>query len=158
MIECTSWMSAEDRTNDSATRSAPLRSPQRKSSRSFSERAGTLTETPGRLNPLLLETIPPSITTVCTRGPTTLITCNSIRPSSTRTRSPGLTSPGSPAKVVETMFASPGQSSVVTMNSSPTTNSTGPDANRPSLIFGPWRSTKIATLRPEISEASRTQR
>ena len=44
------------RTNDRAMRSAPMRRPQRRSASSFSERAGTLTATPGRLMPLLFET------------------------------------------------------------------------------------------------------
>ena len=54
-------MSSASRTKDSAIMSAPRRSPQRRSASSFSDRAGTLTATPGRLMPLLLETTPPSM-------------------------------------------------------------------------------------------------
>ena len=55
-------MSVASRTNDSAIRSTPRRRAQRRSSSSFSHSAGTLTATPGRLMPLLLETGPPTIT------------------------------------------------------------------------------------------------
>ncbi len=156
MMSWTSTMSAALRTNDRAMRSAPLRSAHRRSSRSFSDRAGTLTATPGRLNPLLSDTRPPSTTTVWTRGPSTFVTLSSMRPSSTRTRSPGVTSLGRPECVVETMFWSPGTSSVVTTNSAPFSRSTGPDAKRPSRIFGPCRSTRMPTPRPRSSAAART--
>ena len=42
--------------------SAPVRSAQRRSRMSLSERAGTETATPGRLRPLWSETMPPSMT------------------------------------------------------------------------------------------------
>ena len=54
--------------------SAPVRRAQRRSSTSFSERAGTETATPGRLRPLWSETMPPSTTVVWTRGPSTAVT------------------------------------------------------------------------------------
>ena len=56
MITWTRWTSFALRTNDSAMRSAPARRPQRRSASSFSDSAGTLTATPGRLMPLLFET------------------------------------------------------------------------------------------------------
>ena len=56
ITRCTGSMSAALRTNDSAMRSAPACSPHRRSASSFSESAGTLTATPGRLMPLLFET------------------------------------------------------------------------------------------------------
>ena len=56
MISWTSLMSSASRTKDRAMRSAPILRAQRRSSRSFSLRAGTETATPGRLMPLLLET------------------------------------------------------------------------------------------------------
>ena len=62
MISCTRSMSVALRTNDSAMMSAPRRSPQRRSASSFSDSAGTLTATPGRLMPLLFETGPPTMT------------------------------------------------------------------------------------------------
>ena len=62
MIAWTGSMSSAVRTNDSAIRSTPSRSAQRRSSMSFSVSAGTLTATPGRLMPLLSESMPPSIT------------------------------------------------------------------------------------------------
>ena len=54
--------------------SKPVRSAQRRSSSSFSERAGTETATPGRLRPLWSEIMPPSMTLVWTRGPSTAVT------------------------------------------------------------------------------------
>ena len=53
-----------ERTNDSATKSTARCSAQRRSSMSFSDSAGTLTATPGRLMPLLLLTGPPTTTSV----------------------------------------------------------------------------------------------
>ncbi len=41
---------------------------------SLSDSAGTVTSVPGRLIPLLSETIPPSTTRVVTRGPSTDVT------------------------------------------------------------------------------------
>ena len=51
--------------------STPVRRAQRRSASSLSERAGTETATPGRLRPLWSETMPPSMTMVWTRGPST---------------------------------------------------------------------------------------
>ncbi len=96
MTACTSLTSAALRTKDSATMSTPRRSANRRSSLSFSDRAGTLTAAPGRLMPLLFESTPPSTTTVLTRGPSTLTTSRAMTPSLIRTGSPGLTSPGRP--------------------------------------------------------------
>ena len=158
MTSCTAVTSAAVRTKDNAIMSAPVRSAHLRSSMSLSDSAGTLTGTPGRLKPLLSETRPPSTTVVWTRGPSTFVTRSSIRPSSTRTRSPGWTSFGRPSCVVDTMVASPGTFSVVTMNSSPGSRRTGPSAKVPSRIFGPWRSTRIPTPRPVASDASRTAR
>ena len=137
MMRCTSMTSAADRTNDSAIMSHPTRSAQRKSSTSFSDRAGTLTATPGRLSPLLLEIVPPSTTRVTTRGPSTAVTSRATLPSSIKMRSPGSQSPGSPANVVEHIVASPSTSSVVMVNVASRSSSTGPPENRPSRILGP---------------------
>ena len=69
---------------------------QRRSAWSFAVSEGTLTLTPGRLMPLWSETKPPTTTRVRTAGPRTLTTSRTMRPSSTSTRSPGLTSSGRP--------------------------------------------------------------
>ena len=53
--------------------STPRRMAQRRSSSSFSLSAGTLTATPGRLMPLLLETQPPTITWATTLTSSTSI-------------------------------------------------------------------------------------
>ncbi len=66
MILCTSATSTALRTKDSATRSTPIRRAKRRSSSSFSDRAGTLTAIPGRLRPLWLEIAPPTSTRVIT--------------------------------------------------------------------------------------------
>ena len=68
MISCTRVTSLALRTNESAMRSAPSSRPQRRSSSSFSESAGTFTATPGRLMPLLFETGPATMTSVVTTG------------------------------------------------------------------------------------------
>ena len=138
-------------------KSAPWCRPQRRSSVSFSDRAGTFTATPGRFSPLLFETGPGTSTRVVTRGPVTSVTRTATRPSSMRIASPGFTSPGSPLNVVDTSSLVPGTSSVVMVNVSPSASSCLPSTNRPSRIFGPCRSTRTATARPEASAASRTR-
>src|SRR5690606_15303857 len=157
MIAWTSSMSAALRTKDSAMRSAPRRTAQRRSSLSLSDSAGTLTATPGRLRPLLFETGPGTSTRVTTRGPSTSRIRTATRPSSMRMRSPGLQSPGRPEYVVEAISAVPGTSSVVMVKVWPSCSSTSPSTNRPRRIFGPWRSTRTATARPEAWAAARTR-
>ncbi len=93
---CTSSMSPALRTKESAIMSTPSSRANRRSSLSFSDRAGTLTAAPGRLIPLLFESTPPSTTTVFTRGPSTLTTSRAMTPSLIRIGSPGFTSPGRP--------------------------------------------------------------
>jgi len=156
MISCTSSTSRPERTKDSAMTSAPSCSAHRRSVLSFSERAGTDTATPGRLMPLLFETGPGTSTSVRTRGPSTSTTRTATLPSSMRSRSPGLQSPGSPLKVVEQISLVPSTSSVVMVKVSPTASWCGPSANRPSRIFGPCRSTRTATARPASRAALRT--
>ena len=107
MISCTRTISEALRTNESAIMSTPRRIPQRRSSSSFSESAGTFTATPGRLMPLLFETGPGTSTTVVTVVAFTSVARRVTLPSSMRSRSPGFTSPGNPLKVVPQMFTSP---------------------------------------------------
>ncbi len=137
--------------------SQPIRSANRRSSTSFSARAGTLTAAPGRLMPLWSEMTPPSMTIVRTRGPSTSVTRSSTLPSLIRTWSPLETSPGSPLYVVPQIVLSPGTSSVVMVNSSPRSSSTGPSANVSRRILGPWRSARTPTARPLSSAALRTR-
>jgi hypothetical protein len=96
MISRTRSTSEAERTNDSAMKSTEIRSAQRRSSSSFSDRAGTLTATPGRLMPLWSLTRPPVTTSVWTSSPSTSMTLSRILPSSTSTWSPAATSPGRP--------------------------------------------------------------
>ena len=107
MISCTRTMSDALRTKDSAMMSAPSLIAQRRSSSSFSERAGTFTATPGRLIPLLLLTGPGTSTTVVTVVAVTSVARNPTLPSSISSWSPTLTSPGRPLKVVPQMLTSP---------------------------------------------------
>ena len=73
-----------------------------------------------------------------------------------RSRSPGRQSPGSPLKVVEARLTVPRTSSMVMVNSSPLLSMTfWSSTKRPSRILGPWRSTRMATARPEAAAASR---
>lgn len=92
----TSLTSLASRTKERATMSQPIRRAKRRSSTSFSDRAGTLTAAPGRLMPLWSEMTPPSMTMVRTRGPSISTTRSSTLPSLIRTWSPLETSPGSP--------------------------------------------------------------
>ena len=92
MISWTSSTSAGERTNDSAIRSTPRRSANSRSSMSFSDSAGAETLMPGRDMPLLLLTLPPSVTEQTTSLPSMCSTTRLTLPSSTRTRSPGLAS------------------------------------------------------------------
>ena len=77
-------------------KSTPRRSAQRRSSVSFSDSAGTETATPGRLMPLLLETLPATTTSVTTSVSSTDVTFRRTLPSSISSGSPGFTSPGRP--------------------------------------------------------------
>ena len=97
MIACTSRMSSAVRTNDSAIMSTRIRSAQRRSALSFSDIAGTDTATPGRLMPLLFDSVPPSSTWHTTSVSVTDVAISAILPSSMRMRSPALTSPGRPS-------------------------------------------------------------
>ena len=96
MISWTRRMSLASRTKDSAIMSAGSRSAQRRSDSSLSERAGTLTATPGRLIPLLFDTTPPMVTSQTTSVSVTSSAISETLPSSISNRSPGFTSPGSP--------------------------------------------------------------
>ena len=156
MILWTSAISAALRTNESAIMSTPCLRAQRKSEISFSESAGTLTATPGKLIPLLSLTVPASVTLVSTESEVTSKTSSPTLPSSIRIRSPILQSPGKPEYVVPQIVASPATSRVVIVNESPRCSSTGPDANRANLIFGPCKSARIPTPLPDSFEAART--
>ena len=92
----TSSASPAWRTKLSAMKSTPRLSAQRRSSVSFSDSAGTDTATPGRLMPLLLETLPGTTTSVTTSVSSTETTFSRTLPSSIRSGSPGFTSPGRP--------------------------------------------------------------
>ena len=92
ITSCTSSTSAGERTNDSATRSTPRRSANSRSSMSFSDSAGAETFMPGSDMPLLLLTLPPSVTVQTTSSPSMCSTTRPTLPSSTSTRSPGLAS------------------------------------------------------------------
>ena len=96
MISWTRSMSAAWRTKDSAIMSKSLRKAQRRSFSSFSDSAGTLTATPGRLMPLWLLTGPATVTLVITSVSVTPVASSWMLPSSMRMRSPAFTSAGSP--------------------------------------------------------------
>ena len=137
IILWTSLISSALLTNESAMKSAPARKPQRRSSISFSESAGTETATPGKLIPLLLLTAPGSITLVTTSLPLTSTTSTVTFPSSIRMRSPALQSPGKPLYVVPTRSFVPSTSSTVIVKISPRAKSCGPALKRAKRIFGP---------------------
>ena len=119
MMACTSWMSDAFRTKESAIKSTPWRSAQRKSAISFADSAGTLTATPGKFMPLLSLTIPASVTFAITESEVTSITSRPTLPSSIKIRSPILQSPGNPEYVVPQIVASPMTSRVVIVKLSP---------------------------------------
>ena len=137
--------------------STPVRSAQRRSRSSFSDRAGTFTATPGRLIPLLSETMPGTSTSASTSVSVTSTARRRTLPSSTRSTSPGATSPGSPLWVVPTSSRVPGTSRVVMVIRSPLSSRCGPSVKRPRRILGPWRSAKIATGRRSSTLSRRTR-
>ncbi|CAB4616297.1 unannotated protein [freshwater metagenome] len=137
IISCTRTMSEAFRTKESAIMSAPSFSAQRRSASSFSESAGTFTATPGKLIPLLLDTIPATSTTVVTVRSSTWVARRPTLPSSIRSSSPTFTSPGRPLKVVPQMFTSPSTLSIVILKVAPFSSMTGPSLNLSKRIFGP---------------------
>ena len=138
-------MSEAFRTKDRAIMSTPRRIAQRRSSSSFSESAGTLTATPGRLIPLLFDTNPAMSTTVVTVSSVTSVARRVTLPSSIRSKSPTFTSPHRPLKVVPQMSLVPSTSLIVILKTSPFSSMCGPLTNLAKRIFGPCRSTKIPT-------------
>src|SRR5690625_4938703 len=96
-------------------------------------------------------------TSVFTSVSVTSRTFTDTRPSSMRMLSPSETSWGRPLNVVETRSLVPGTSSVVMVRMSPSASSCWSSMNRPSRIFGPCRSTRIATAFPDSSAALRTR-
>ncbi len=143
MIARTSSASDALRTKLSAMKSTPSRRAQRRSAVSFSDRAGTETATPGRLMPLLLETLPGTTTSVTTSVSSTDVTSRRTLPSSMSNGSPGFTSPGRPLYVVPQCSTSPTTSRVVIVNVAPFLSLTGPSPKVSRRIFGPWRSAKM---------------
>jgi hypothetical protein len=113
MILRTSSASLASRTKLRAMKSTLRDSANRRSASSFADSAGTDTDTPGRLMPLWLLTLPPTSTSVMTSVSVTSVTRSRILPSSIRIGSPGCTSPGSPWYVVPAIVASPATSRVV---------------------------------------------
>ena len=143
-------------TNESAIMSTPTLSAQRRSSSSFSDKAGTFTATPGKLMPLLFETSPAISTSVVTVVLETSVARRRTFPSSISRKSPILTSSGKPLKVVPQMLTSPSTSSIVILKVAPFARWTGPSLNFARRILGPWRSTKIPIDLPESKAALRT--
>ena len=89
-------------------------------------------------------------------GALTEVTSKATRPSSINIRSPTLQSPGNPKYVVEEIFSSPSIVSVVIVNFAPFVISWEPFLNLPNLIFGPCRSTTMATATSAFNAAWRT--
>ena len=120
---------------------------------------GTETATPGRLMPLWLETLPPTIdlgdARRC-RRPT--VTRSRTLPSSMRIGSPASRRPAARRTSCRTRRRRPRTSRVVIVNVAPFLSLTGPSANGPSRILGPWRSAKMPTPWPDSSLAWRTRR
>jgi hypothetical protein len=82
----TSWMSAADRTNETATKSTPCRMPKRRSSLSLSVRYEAGMGRRGRETPLWSEMTPPAMIRQCTSlPPSTRSTVSWIMPSSIQT-------------------------------------------------------------------------
>ena len=158
MISRTRSTSLPERTNERAMKSTETPSAQRRSSSSFTDSAGTLTATPGRLMPLWSLTVPPTTTSVRTSSPSTSVTRSRILPSSISTWSPAETSPGSPSYVVPQTSASPATSRVVMVKVAPSLSSALPSAKVSRRILGPCRSANTATPLPRESAASRTRR
>ena len=110
---------------------------------------GTETFMPGSDMPLLLLTVPPSVTVQTTSLPSMCSTTRPTLPSSTSSRSPGVASCGEPLvgggdPVVGALDVLDGDPHRLAGAPTPC----GPSANRPSRIFGPCRSARMPTARP----------
>ena len=89
------YMSALDFGNDTARKSTLIAAAVRMSSMSLVVSAAAVRPPPRRLMPLLFDSTPPWTTRQCTSLPLTRSTLNSMRPSSSSSTSPALTSRGS---------------------------------------------------------------
>ncbi len=146
------------RTNDSATRSTPIDSPNLSSSRSSSGTAGSPRVLPGMLSPWREATAPPTATIVSTSHSSvrTRLTRSRIAPSARYITSSGSTASASPRQLTDIRVASPIRSDPHTSVSvSPTRSSAMSSLSAPIRSFGPGRSWRIATWRPAADAAAR---
>ena len=152
----TIFTSAAVRTKERATASTPCLRPNSRSRRSFSVRAGIDKAVPGKLIPWCSARAPPFKTSQTTSRPRRVRTRNSIRPSRSRTRAPGDTSPARSGNVVEMRVAVPAISRGVISTVEPLFSRTGSwPSRRPVRILGPCRSCRIQTVRFSFSAARR---
>ncbi len=156
----TSWMSSADRTKETATRSTPCPRPKRRSSRSFSVRQDTGSVMRGSDNPLWSLTRPPTTTRHRTSSGDVASTRSWIIPSSIQISSSGRRSFRYSGWVIDARSAVPTTGRAESVKAWPAARSTRPPAvpNVPSLIFGPWRSCRMATGRPQRASPSRSRR
>ena len=143
-IALTSATSSGRCTKESAIQSMFSSSAALRSARSLSVIAEVGMVVSGRLTPFLLETRPATSTTVAARPGSASATRSITLPSSMRMRWPGASELRISGCGNCTRAASPGAGSLSSTKASPLCRSAPPSANRPSLSFGPCRSTSIA--------------
>src|SRR5213594_3685092 len=157
----TARMSSAVRTNDTATKSTPCSMPNLRSSTSLSVRQEAGRSTCGSEMPLWSLMRPPAATTQCTSVGVVASTRSWIMPSSIQISSPGLTRPRYSGGETKTRSLVPTQGVRQSVNGRPASRSTRrppPSPNVPSRIFGPCRSCRMATGRPQRASASRMRR
>ena len=154
-IALTSATSSGRWTKESAIQSMFSSSAARRSARSLSVIAEVGIVVSGRLTPFLLETRPATSTIVEARPSSASATRNITLPSSIRMRWPGASELRISGCGSCTRAASPGRESLSRTKTSPLCNSEPSSANRPSLSFGPCRSTSTPIGLPASSSSAR---
>ncbi len=149
-------MSATSCTKDRLTASRRCSAAKASISRSRSVKALMPRSMPGRFMPLRERSSPPANTRQWTSSPLTCSTSSPMKPSLRKIRSPGLTTFGSAAKLVETRPALPTSSPACSTKACPVSSWIGSLSSMPTRSFGPGRSPMMATRRPEAADAART--
>ncbi|SIN59029.1 Uncharacterised protein [Mycobacteroides abscessus subsp. abscessus] len=138
-------------------KSTPSLIPKLMSSASLSVIPGKLTLTPGKFTPFLFFNSP-VLSTSHNTSPFALsidLTCNSIKPSSNKIYEPSSTSLIKFSYVTENFSGVPSTSVMLTVTSEPFSSSISPSFMLCVRISGPFVSSKIATVLPNLLETLR---
>src|SRR5215217_1237027 len=144
------------RTNDSATMSTPIDSPNVNRSRSSSGTLGRPASSPGTFTPWREATVPGDSTTPTNEPSVFESTRSRTAPSARKISSPSVTASGRPAQEIVMRSALPSSSLPQTnVTRSPCARSAMPSRSGPIRILGPGRSCSTATWRPTLPAALR---